>query len=146
MVDQGTEMQLQRSRLCIMHIWRWFSFFLHWCQALALIICLAHPIECNEWNQRLVTAFPLPLVPHVRQWLYYMLQIPPPPSSSSSSSRSTHQPISDRTLSPLTVPGIHPLRATCHRHSLPPCYPVRSLISPASKGKYEWSEGKQTVY
>ena len=83
---------------------------LHWLSA--------YPTKCNEWTRRLVTASPLPLVSHVHQWLHCMLQItacfrytPPPP----------HQPISDRTLSPLTVPGIHPLRATCHRHSLLQC-------------------------
>ena len=105
-------MWLQPSRL----FWRPSSFLLlpprlHWCWAFILIICLACPTKCIELSRRLVTASPLPLAPHLHQWLHCMLQIPPEP---------TLQPISDRTLSPLTVPGIHPLRATCHYHSFSP--------------------------
>ena len=44
---------------------------------------LAYPTKCNEWNLSLVTASPLPLVPHVHQWLPCMLQIPLQPMNRS---------------------------------------------------------------
>ena len=69
---------------------------------------LQNALKHNELNRRLVTALPFAISTACAS--VTLLHA----SASHSLSPTLPQPISDRTLSPLTVPGIHPLRATCH--------------------------------